>query len=36
MKDEFKGILINKSIRLKSKMYCIVSHYVHTLTKQKE
>ena len=36
MKDEFKGILINKLIRLKSKMYCIVSHDVQTLTKQKE
>ena len=36
MKDEFKGILINKLIRLKSKMYCIVSHDVQTLTKQKK
>ena len=25
MKDEFKGIPINKFIGLKSKMYCIVS-----------
>ena len=25
MKDEFKGIPINKFIRLKSKMYCVAS-----------
>ena len=36
MKDEFKGIPINKSIGLKSKMYCIVLMMIQKLTQQKE
>ena len=34
MKDEFKGIPVNKFIELRSKMYCIVSDI--KVTQQKE